>query len=519
MTQETILYGLMLVKGGILLLVLLGASIAWLAICGLLFGAKTAVSNHVGASLVLGPMLLSWLFVKTLYFAPGLDRDFYLGLVLGSVGIGGVVSFLWLRAELYQKFRGYIASLFELRVRLVIIALAFLLVALLLAQMVFVQSVVPLTANDPLEYFSVARAIAEERSTRIYPILDRTETGGMTAGYTHPLGYGGLLTFAFLLQGDSTYSVGITRFVIPYFAFAQAALLIAFAGTARATAGWIAAALVLTVPFYFHLAHQAHIDILRLATFSTAVFMVWRLAQDGELRNAFLAAVAIGLSNFSHSIGILTLGFVIPLYVLIGHGGVVRILRNSVILVAGGLSFVALRLIKNLENFGSPFADATAVWGLEWIQAEQHLSVVRNLRTPFDKVINGMFAGFSDTTLFGLVYWIALVGLFYAVVTSRTLLQTAVSFVRDLRWRNGDPVYAAIIVIVGFYAMLGLTVIIGTDLAIKNPRYTMTVLPLVALVAGCVLNGLFAEGALRVSSFGRQTSESDEPGQEEERGA
>ena len=60
---------------------------------------------------------------------------------------------------------------------------------ILLASIAVVNSKIPVYANDPLEYFTVARAIFEnQRLTGIYPLLREDIASGFYAPWTHPPG-------------------------------------------------------------------------------------------------------------------------------------------------------------------------------------------------------------------------------------------------------------------------------------------------------------------------------------------
>jgi hypothetical protein len=487
MTFELMQFILMVVRGIMLLTIFLLASMSMYALFVSLLGKNAPKGIVLGLSLIIGPMLLSWFNIMLLYFFAEHTSKFYVWWLAFAFGVPGIIATFRHGPNLWGTYSDMLATFAQDKVKSRIYYLFLTLVILAMGQLLLTQLFIPLSANDPLEYASVSRLIATLHSARDYPFMDRTLTGGLYAGWTHPLGYAGLLSYAFMLQGPAVENAGIIKFVAPYYVFAQAILIMAFAGWKRPLAGPVAAFILLATPIYFHLASQAHIDISRLATMTAAVVSVWLLAANGNLRHALIAILAIGMAQFSHSIGLLTLPLVIPLYLLISKSSWIITIRNSALLIFGSLLFVALRLIINIKTIGAPLGDYVKIWTFPNIKAEHHLQVVRHLESLYDKIINGMMSGWSSLEMFYIFHWALTGALVIAVIYFRKQIMQPVSLVKNMFWKNEDPVFAALIIIMGFYAMLALTIMAGTELAIKNVRYTMTVQPLLAVALARLL--------------------------------
>jgi|GEM_PF-3091577 len=437
-------------------------------------------------SLVIGPVLMCWTLVHALYFAPGMDPRVYLGLLLAVFGLPGL-ALIWPFAKtplagLINLYRDLSST--PLRLTLCVgLAIG---VATTLGHLVLHQLFIPLWSNDPLEYAHVSRVMADLASVRDYPFTEPSLTGGLQAAWTHPLGYPGFLILGYFVQG-STDLAGCIRMVTPWLLFANACILGAIAGYRRPAAGFAAALLLVTTPYVFHLAAQSHIDVLRLAALSACFTSIWLLARMPGIGMAVIAGFATATVHFTHSIGLITLPLVIPLYLLISQATWQETWRNIVIVATLSIAAVALRIGINIAEFGSILKDGPTVWSYEHLRVEEHREVVRLLYTTYDKIFRGVFAGWTQQALFGWSYWVGTIGLVWATWRFRSHLRTPMTLLNDRFWRHPDPIFAAVILCGGYFAFVCLTIAAGSDLVIKNPRYLLTIHPFVIVITARLL--------------------------------
>lgn len=462
------------------------ASSAAFAVLGRLIHTPMGRSIAWASSLTLGPAFLSWILTHLLYFTPGRSPAYYLTVAGAVVLLPGLV---FVRGFLLAGWHGlgaHLASFKHLPLRALLTAAFVAAIVFSLGQLVVVHLFIPVNANDPLEYATVARIIAENTSAREYPYSEPAFTGGIQASWTHPLGYVSLLVYGYLLQGSTDYA-GVIRMVAPWFAFSGAVLLYVIAGYKRPLAGAIAALLMLTTPYFFQLAVQAHIDVMRLAALTAAFAAIWLLAREQTWRAAVFAGLCAGACHFVHSIGLITLPLLLPLYFLISAARWHITWRNMAIVGGIAISAVMLRISVNFAEFGTLVKDGPIIWGFEHLRVQEHREVIRLLYTPYDKVVRGVFAGWSRVNLFGYTYWLGTVALLAAAWAFRGELRRPIHLLKARAWRLDDPILAALIMTGGYFALAILSLAAGTDLVIKNARYLLTVHPLVVLITARIV--------------------------------
>lgn len=455
---------------------------------------------------ICGPLLLSWVFVYATALVPGLSRAVLLGasavaLLPGLVAVTAQADRRVMRSlkGLVPGGRGYAVAVNGV----ILIGLGAILVLLALF---------PLYGNDPLEYVQVARLMAEARSGGGYPFLDGAATGGFISPWTHPPAFPGLLAFAMLVQ-NSTEAVGAGKFIAPWFVVATLVANARLAGSRWRSAGLLAAAFLLGTPDYFDLAVQCHIDVPRIAALLAAILAIKLAIERPTMRAALLAGVASGLSQFTHSIGFVTLPLVLVLFTFasLARGTPAgAILRTILIIVPVSLAFIAPQIARNLAIYGRVLQDNVPVWDLPFIRINEYLAATRMLNTWTDKVVFGALAPLFSLTAFGLAGLVALAGLC-------TRVWVGVAHLRERGWAGlytrlgGDTYVLPAMVVCGFVGLALLSALAGSYLIIKNPRYLVTVQPFMALLAGLFLTDLY-HAALRRRMDARARSPSEQGG-------
>jgi hypothetical protein len=469
-----------------LFVILLGSGASGVAAAGALVRDRTQSGLILAIGLIVGVAFFGWVFSQVLIYFPGLNPGFYAAFatVYGVAGLAAGLFFA--RGVIGETFRT-IGKRWSDRLGLSIISLVFWVpVVLLLGALAIINLAVPLYGNDSLEYAQAARKVFEMRDLGAYPFMDRNVTGGLITPWTHPPGYLGLLALGDFVQGSAN-EARVIKLVAAAFVGLQVILVVAIAGRGRVLAGALAGLLLLIAPLYYAQAAESSIDAYRIATFSAAIASFWLMAKSPSLGASILAGVVAGLAAYSHSIGMLTLGFAIPLFVLIARGAPARSALAVLIAVAVSLVFVVPHVMKNLSVFGSVLQDNVEVWTYPELQIDERLAVERGISTFTDALMNGVLRAFTQTEFFGFQLLLLLAGLVAAAwgrLTPSSIRRYATS--PDLRSR---PLSVSLIVLAGFLLFLILTWMAGSELAIKNARYMLTVQPFIAIALAIVLVG------------------------------
>lgn len=466
-----------------LLLFFISASFAFLGLCAKLYRREDDLGLLAGISATAGPMLLAWVLAILLIALPGREPAIYLAALALIFGVGGVFGAVTCGPLLARAFGGYAIATARRPLILAGVVAVGLVLAWIAFQQVAVAAFQPVYSNDSLEYLTAARLVAANSDLNRYPFLDGSATGGFLSPWTHPPSFITLNVLAFWLQGSADLS-GAARFIATYFVAAQALALCVFVDKGRRLAGPLAAAIMVATPVYFLLSLQAHVDSMRLAAFTTAAAAVWLAARRLTWGGAVIAGLAVGMSHFSHSIGFLTLGFLAPLFFLASQGGLV--LRSGVAAVFCLISvmLVAPFALKNIAAYGALAQDMGLVWSYPDIRFDESLAVERGIATLSDKLLYGMLQPLTKPELFGFAAAALAIAALISVlrVGRRRLFQ----LVRDAEFR-ASAVFTSLALVGGFIAFLAITIATGTDLAIKNARYVLTIQPFIALALAHLL--------------------------------
>lgn len=440
-----------------------------------------------GVSAVVGPMLLALLLAIMLLAMPGRSPALYLGALAAIAGAGGVYGAIVSLPKLAAALARYALDA-AMRPFVLVGVLALLaVIAFLLVQQVAVAAFQPVYSNDSLEYLTAARLVAESADLNGYPYLDGAATGGFISPWTHPPSFIVLNALAFMIQGEAGMS-GAARFISTYFLAAQALLLFVFVDRGRRLAGPLAAALMTATPIYFILSMQAHVDSMRMAAFCAAAVAVWICARRMTFGAGAIAGIAVGMSHFSHSMGFLTLGFLLPLLFLAARGGAGRRFGVAALVCVVGVLLVAPFALKNMSVYGSLAQDTGLLWSYPELRFEATLAVERGIESLSDKILYGALRPFTQPEYYGLSAWALAIALVAALAA--TGWRRVLGLVRDAEFRSG-ALFAALALVAGFFAFLAITIAAGTDLAIKNIRYVLTVQPFVAAALAHLLSAPF----------------------------
>jgi hypothetical protein len=428
-------------------------------------------------SLIGGPLLAGVFLTSLLWLIPANDWLVYLSLLYGLPS-AGIIYGLRKASRSGAMLLVKRAITFEMGSIIILIGTAlfafpFVLLALQL-------TLLPLHGNDPLEYMQLGRALYEHRDARIYPILTALPSSGFVAPWTHPPTYGMLIAIAFALQGSAAVA-GAAKLIGLWFALSTSLLVAAlvFAADKRASwRVWMTPFLVLTVPLYFELVQNGHIDAFRLATFTLAIALASHFIIAGTRSAAVFAGLGIGFAMLSHSIGILAPAIALPLMLVCWRKGLTQLLISLALASAVAVALAAPHYVRNIAIFGNAIQDNVPVWDIEALRVTEFLRVTRGLETLFDRLYIGIINTVLQPATLG---YITLVGVLLvpALVWVKAREQGLKGMVLSLFKGRGDSLVTHLgVAIAGYAALIILSAVAGSDLAVKNARYILTIVPL-----------------------------------------
>jgi hypothetical protein len=357
--------------------------------------------------------------------------------------------------------------------------------------LIFLQTVtMPVRENDGVEYLAVAREIFQAGSLKIYP-LTKSAQSGMFAPSAHPPAFHMLLVWGYSWLGVENFAA--TRAVATFCVLGMISLLAAALWRRGAMAITAATALLLSTPLYVLLLVDYHVDGLRIMAVAGVIVAMARVIATPDLRTGVLAGIWLGCAAFSHSIGVLSVGLAGLCWLVLGpadrfrHFGVPLVIGIVAILIGGA------QYAKNMFIFGVPLHDHVAVWGLPGLRFQEDLDYVRGLASLTDRLLAGPLLGFVWPELFGLSYWIGLVGF---VVVIR-------------KWQHAQIITRISVIwfmLIVLLAMIG--AIFNVTLLIKNARYLpFTAMPAIAIIVGSAATQILGQESnprfgMRAASIG-----------------
>ena len=330
---------------------------------------------------------------------------------------------------------------------------------------------VPLVGKDPIEYALMSRAIYAAKSLSIYPITELADSG-LYSGSSHPPAYYLLQVWGYIFDGPNA-----TRLLrlSPLFYFVG---LIILMSTVLMRYGKLAAVLgglfILSIPFLQYLAAMSHIDPMRIYFFFLSLVLVADIIRHPTLPRTIVCGVAIGFALYSHSLGAISAIIAGGSYLLLDkRRWRDRLVTAGVLGIVGGI-VSGTQYVKNFINFGMPLLEYEPVWQIPELHEAADLAQRRMLGSPLDMIVNGIFRTFTDIAIYGPISAVALV-----LILAR---------VRVL-WR-GDLTRVMLVACCFFFVMVIAVTLAGSLSAIKNPRYMMTIVPVLCFLAAVAFSDL-----------------------------
>lgn len=334
----------------------------------------------------------------------------------------------------------------------------------------------PLFENDTIEYMAVAKNIFDKASLSGYPITIAAENG-LFAPPSHPPAYHMYIVWGYHWLGTESFLPA--RLLVLHCLISTMALVAIAVPDRRPIAVTGAMILLTASPLYITMIVGYHIDPLRLTAFMAAALAVASLVEKPTTAQAAFTGGLLGLAAFAHSIGILAIAFGGATWLLLGPPDRFRNLRIPLVVGLVALLVGGLHYFRNVYLFGTPIHDSVPIWDLPEIDFYTDQRYRRDLITVTDRVAFGLFRSFTELPQFSLLFWLLIPGLWLVL----------------RKWRAAKPVSKVFAIwICCYFVMAGLTIQLGTDLVIKNARYTMTLVPLAAVLAASPLATALTRG-------------------------
>lgn len=408
-----------------------------------------------------GPPLVSLLLYYALYLFPGGSDLSYIGFVVCSL-----VALSWcavLRPGFWGRMGAAASSAFLGLSRGE--KLLFAVLVLLLLSLFAIAAAYPVYANDPVQYFLEGKYVYLEKDSSLYPFVSY-HTGYMTHT-RHPPFYTMLIVWSYLFTSNPDVTL-LGRLMAPWYAVYGAFLFLALFAGKKSALGVLAALFTFGTPLVYHLVVVAHIDVFRVVTALAAAAWVWLLIGDERKGMALVAGVAVGFAMRVHASSVLVYPFLMVAYFMLSSAPWKERAWLWGALTVGAFVVCGPDYLRNIFVYGdilSGTEEVQAVYSLDMMHYGDYVSISRGIYTLKEQIMNGILRGFSSYNFFGLSYVFGLLGILLSV---RRLKKIEIIFLSQ---------------IVLFYCVLVLSVVLGMNFIIKNPRYLLMIQPFVAYFA------------------------------------
>lgn len=452
--------------------------------------AVRTASLEIAFGVCLGPFLAGLAAVAVLGLLPGASPRLHLAIVIGLLASIAAGAAFWSRADARPEPGQPIAP--ARRTGGIAWFAACALVLGWVVLLLFESLLIPLLANDALEYATVGRLLFETRDLLDYPAIDpRRGSSGFFGPWTHPPLYVAHLYLAYAAQGHADMP-GVGRMVSPWFFLGAALLVRAMGDNISRFAGLLAMLVFLSTPLAIEGAASASIDPLTMAGAALVLCAVALVHPGPGAWGTGLVGLLIGLALWAHSGAVVLVPLsVAAAWVLQGFSSTRRLVTSGAIMATLILVVAAWPYGRNLLLFGALVSDNPVVFAMPELHWDEYFAKSRSLDTWSERIQFGILKPWTALRSFGLTFWLLLPAAWLAFRwvgpggwgswRARAVAST-----------QGRLLLSAVIVLLGYWAGMMATTLVGMDLMIKNDRYMLVVLPCAALVAGGVLARLLA---------------------------
>jgi hypothetical protein len=350
----------------------------------------------------------------------------------------------------------------------------------------------PLAQNDALEYATVGRELFISRNLDIYPLISpEANASGFFGPWTHPPLYVSLIYLFSLLQGHAD-EPGLMRLISPWFLLTSTYVVIVLGRINSRTIGWLAGILFLSTPLLFLGADSALIDALPVS--GMALLMIVLEGSKQQLRSySITLGVVLGLALWTHSQAILFIPLVA--IAIFSMQGVINWRKASLctfITIATGLLIGGAPYVRNFFVFGSPISDTPLVFAMPELDWASYFSYARGLDHPIAVIQYGILKGWFSFEAFGGLFWLWTAGcaLFFFRERPANFMQIVLRGLEKEVEQSTLSLWLSFILVSAYLIGVIISTIMGIDLMIRNERYMLIIVPILALGGAYLVNAL-----------------------------
>ncbi len=356
--------------------------------------------------------------------------------------------------------------------------LLIVLLAAVLIVIVLLSLHLPLYANDPVQYATIARIARGTGGFSFYPMQQAEAGSGFIVYMLHPPGYASNI-LAHWLIGVGGDEFGFAKTITPWFAIATLCLFMFSIPRLGMDVRVMGALAFVLTPLYAYQVITHGVDpIIMACALALALVLSRGMWKSSGL---VLAVVLLGLLVFSHSLGLVVGALLMMGYLTAGREPLGCRLVNSLLVGLGGLLLGGYQYLDNYVVHGSMLRDQTPIWQIAEIARAEFLDTRDGMAGWADKFLHGILMPFTRLTFYGVIPWLAL----------------ALFPFWGRHWKQEPLVRISAIFIALYWLLIIALVIKGNDAPIRGSRYFLPMLPFFTILS------MFGLQQLVVSRCGR----------------
>lgn len=390
-------------------------------------------------SLGIGPIIISLSIYFGFLIFPTHKPWLYLFLVIFVLTIALALAYKQIKITLKEIiiFIKSIPSKFKKQPIEIII---FSIISILIGLYIFIQSVgYPIVSHDGSVYAFHGKYLYHEKNLNNYPMSVSDVATGAYTPLQHPPAMALIYTWFYIGQGHDSSDV-LARTVSPVYTFYLIALLwFVLKKRLNVRSAFFGVLMILSTPIFIWQAYENSIDTLRIFFIFSSFIFLEKYLHEKNVKTAILVGLSAGLALYVHVTGLLSLGVIGLMALIMFRGNFKSRLGLGFLILAIAFLIGAPNYIRNNIKFDNIFGPSS--YSLREIAVKdfysvdekvnnsaggnlnlslnsfmpnisQHLSDKFTISIPKD-LIFGRMQVFSRIELFGLIYYLAIIGIIY----------------------------------------------------------------------------------------------------------
>ena len=423
-------------------------------------------------SVIVGPLLASWLFIQFIRFFPYYSDLTYISLL----NITALTLLLILCPSLKKLFPQPTFTNFQLSTRYDQIAL--FAIVIIVSFVFFYFLAFSFIENDPLDYLFLAKLILEKKTVDFYPAMDGVNTHGMIAPFTHPLGFPGFFAINMLGIEDWNLAVFAVKLACGYYLIVSLTFFIHISPEFGCHNIYITSLIYISTPLILLLTIRCHIDPYRILLFTLSIFTACKILKKITEAEFILLGVITGLSWFIHSSGILNVFIAVGLSCLytVFNKGFLTSIKLGLWALLGCLVLLTVDLLHIYKATGRIIGDTENIEVMTLLleHYKNFWHAFREIGSLTDNLMKFNVL-FLEIQLFGITYTIFIIAVAFIFIKIRSL-------------KLNDMRIFALLAITAFYGIAIFFTLINVQVFIFNPRYLLQPIGLICLFAAAIFN-------------------------------